>query len=348
MIEAMRKGWDLTNAIIISAFMASCAGVPDVNYSYYGVQWSAVATATQTIGCSADNGILASQYTPTITPTFSSDYSQIRSIRIKDLSTWYANSDLTMDFYEDGRLKRVGQSTIGQGETYIKTAVSLASAIAAAALYADDHSDACRVINQLGNSKPITLTYKSDKLNSTTLGKPIVLNPTEGNEYLYSKLKAAGAVDELTVSAIPVAESLSTSSGSKDAVPNRTDAVNLTLQKTQSIQFTFKAGAKEFALSTSLIVPRTGADSTYTLPILKAALFGKQSFGITLYENGAIQSVSNGMEGGGAGLMNALGSVANAETATINAKAAELKAQADILSNQHRLVVCKTKPDDCK
>ena len=62
--------------MVMSAYVAGCAGVPDVKYSYYGVQWSAVATATQTIGCSADNKILANHYTPFVTSTFSSDYSQ--------------------------------------------------------------------------------------------------------------------------------------------------------------------------------------------------------------------------------------------------------------------------------
>ena len=155
-----------------------------------------------------------------------------------------------MDFYDDGRLKKIGQSTVGQGETYIKSAISLASAIAAVALVAPDYTDPCKVINELGNSKPITLTYKSDNLDSTTLGAQIPLKPTEGSEYVYAKLKAAGAIDELKVTAVSVPKSVSTFSGARDEVANRTCAVNLILQKTQSIQFTFSTGNKDNGVST--------------------------------------------------------------------------------------------------
>ncbi len=54
------------------------------------------------------------------------------------------------------------------------------------------------------------------------------------------------------------------------------------------------------------------------------------------------------MTSGGTGLGNALTAAAGAEAATITAKSNEVKAKADILSNQHRIVICETNPDECK
>jgi hypothetical protein len=85
---------------------------------------------------------------------------------------------------------------------------------------------------------------------------------------------------------------------------------------------------------------------TLVSSFLKAALFGKQTFTVSLSEAGAVMSVGYGKNAGTASALNAIGAIVNTETAA--AKAAELKAQADLIAQQQRLVLCQTKPDQCK
>ena len=125
--------------------------------------------------------------------------------------------------------------------------------------------------------------------------------------------------------------------------------VGLTLQKTASVTLVVKAQdarKKSTTIGTDIIsVPQQG---TYTLPIPKAALFGKQSFQLTLSDTGDITTVDYGKLSGAAGAGNAAAAVASAyPTATANA-ANELKSQADIIAQQHRLIGCHTNPTGCK
>jgi hypothetical protein len=84
------------------------------------------------------------------------------------------------------------------------------------------------------------------------------------------------------------------------------------------------------------------------LPIPKAALFGKQTFSLSLSEAGTITAVDYGKQTGAAGALNAAGSIATAvDPETPTAKAADLKAQADIIAQQQRLLRCQRAPASC-
>jgi hypothetical protein len=351
--------------VLLTALLsgAACASIPNSQIGSYGTKWEAAVTVTQTIGCSENDQILSSYYSPDIKVRFSSDYDQHHTLNIKQLSRWYANSDFTVNFYEDGRLKSIGQTTTGQGETYIKNAITIASAVAKMApLREEDPTVAiCRIVNAKGNKKPITLTYGIAPEDSiTTAPKTVTLMPTGASALIVDLLESAG-LKARPVLEVELVDRKSTYGGSREIDSNGArkirqptdktcDALHLFLQDTETVKLTLKVEdvvkGDQMIGSSELVVPKK--DSFYSLPILKAKLFGKQTFNLKLTEAGAIDTLGYGMEAGGTGLMNALAAASKAESDILSSKAAEEKAKADILANQHRRVVCETKPADCK
>jgi hypothetical protein len=118
----------------------------------------------------------------------------------------------------------------------------------------------------------------------------------------------------------------------------------LTLQRIANVQVDVLAKGSSI-FSTNIALPQS---TTYELAIPKAAVFGKQSFSLTLAESGAVTSVDYGKLSGASGALNAATSAvgAAAPESTAN-KAAEVKSQADLIAQQQRLVRCQAQPDKC-
>ena len=95
----------------------------------------------------------------------------------------------------------------------------------------------------------------------------------------------------------------------------------------------------------TVLIPRA---ETYKLPIPKPVLFGKQTFAIGLTDTGAVSTISYGKVDGSASALNSLSALASAQTTVASAKAAELQARADLIAQQQRVVLCESKPDQCK
>ncbi|MDR3390872.1 MAG: hypothetical protein P4L77_03970 [Sulfuriferula sp.] len=322
--------------------LAGCSSVPNVTYNYYPAKWNAVATITQTIGCNNAKTRLVVLNTPTLTPYYSADFDKPFRISIKNLDSGFADSSMTMTFTEDGRLKTINQSTTGQGETIVKSAVSLMTTVAAITRLkaTEGPLEECNIIETTGGGKPVTLNYRAT-IDAAALGKSIDFTATPESAKLYELLQ-----NRLPKLQANVSNAIDNQSGPRYDAPSPAttsdNIVLLELQKTGSVTVTFDAGAATFG-STVIIIPEPGS---YRLPIPKAALFGKQTFGITLSDAGAVTSISYGKETGTASALNSLNAAATPETTS--ATAASLKAQADLIAQQQRLVLCQTKPDQCK
>ena len=338
-------GFSFPLFIIVS--FSGCATVPDVKFSYYPVKWNAVAKVTQTIGCSKDKTSLATANEPSVTTSYSSDLDKPPfSINIKKLDGFYADSDFTMTYTDDGRLKSINQSTTGQGETIVKAAVTLATTIATMGLvrkrvkHPDKVLDECTVIEAwAGAGKPVTLVYET-AITLEKLGTTIEMEPAPSSKHLYESFK--NKLSKPTVDAGKIVDSASGPryEGSSNEVPD--NMVSLKLQKAGYVDLNFSVYSEPIG-SARIVIP---GNETYSLPIPKAALFGKQTFSLILSEAGAVTSVGYGKTAGTAGALNAAGSVAGFDPTA--AKAAALKAQSDLIVQQQRLILCETKPDECK
>lgn len=147
------------------------------------------------------------------------------------------------------------------------------------------------------------------------------------------------------------AASLSSSFGTEELQPiaQPRDAVGsaevpLRLQRMVSFSVQVRDAQGDIAAK-SIPVPTSGS---FVLPVPKAALFGKQSFSLSLADSGRITSLGYGSTSGAAGSLNALSAVAGAETTEENAQAAAMKAASDLIAQQQRYSNCKLKPTECK
>lgn len=175
------------------------------------------------------------------------------------------------------------------------------------------------------------------------IGKSVPVEVSSESEALYQRL--SGFLPSFTVK-IDRADQVKEVLSRPVSVANDSDTVPLTLQKIGSlgIQIVQTGSANEkMVYSARVLTPR---QETYTLPIPKAALFGKQNISLVLSDAGAVTSIGYGKTVGISGALNAMGTLANTQTAAT--EAADAKAQADLIAQQQRVMLCRTKPDQCK
>lgn len=342
---------NLNRLVILTALLSGCASIPDVTYKYYLTRWNSSVTVTQTLGCTAARDDVLVMHAFSVATAYSSDLDKPPlSIRIKDLERLSADADFTMTLTDDGRLRGINQSSTGQGEAIVKSAIALEAALAAVPLWkALAETDKkpptvkdCDDIDKWGDKKPITVIYRGS-FNERNRGAAVQLKASPESKALYDRFMHFLPTFSVHVdSPDQVKEVLS-----RPIFTNTdSDTVPLTLQKLGSLGIRIKqdgASGDTTAFSSRLLTPLS---ETYTLPIPRAALFGKQSFSLALSEAGAVTSIGYGKNTGTAGALNALGALANTQTAA--AEAAETKAQADLIAQQQRLMLCLTKPDQCK
>lgn len=135
---------------LCSMFLTGCASLPPERMSYYFPMAQADILVAQTIGCDKSKHIVAATaVTPVITYT-----SDLRPIKVEgkgqsslpamgmvDLSSFgsgTSDADVAFNFTPDGRLAGINSTQVGEGDTVVKDAAALASAIAATTLFGYD------------------------------------------------------------------------------------------------------------------------------------------------------------------------------------------------------------------
>jgi hypothetical protein len=273
----------------------------------------------------------------------------------------FADSDLNIGFYDDGRLKSINQNTTGEGETIIKSAVSLASAVAplgAGAGFAQvieqlnkeaQPKIPCDAITAIGGGKPVSISWVYPRVGTVDLAAPqlpIKLSVAPGSNELYKALQKIIPLPEPKLIIGPPAYVDSGARLVAEPYVSPNEFVYLTLQEMGNVKIEVldNSGAP---ISSAVVV--TPLKRTYFLPIPRAALFGSQKFSLALSEAGAITAVDYGKNVGTTGALNVASTVATSLHAESPAtKANDLKAQADVIAQQQRLLHCQTNPSKCQ
>jgi len=334
--------------MLIIGLVTGCASTPNVMYSYYPSRSASTVMVTETVDCNSAQTGLVLTYATTLNTLYSADYSKgPYSIEIRKLDGALADSDVDFSFFEDGRLKSINQSTTGQGETILKSAIGLATALTplGAGPEVKGPIPECDIIKTWGGGKPVALIFtKSIEYGRDDDGQPKNLNPAPSSADLYTALNL-GNLPVLQATITPPGNVtnrgsyVSPSSGSFDNV------VLLTLQETENVKVDVTSSGRNI-WSGTITIP---GNKTYNLPIPKAALFGKQIFALSLSESGAITEIHYGKNTGAAGLLNVATSAATAAAPeSTAAKAADIKAKADLIAQQQRLVRCQANPANCQ
>ena len=286
---------------LAAIFVVGCATVPDVTFNYYPTTWESTVIVTQTLGCTAAKDRLIVLSVPSVTTRYFSDpvTGKVRSIRITDLSGAFADSDISMTFSDDGRLKGINQSTTGQGEAVVKAAIALATTLSAVKAYdftitPKPPAPPCDDIERWGGSKPVTLTYRKN-VGPANLNSTVTLDVAPESADLYRVIGATLPRPRSTIS--DAARLQSGARYSKFSHQPGDNVVSLTLQHVGIIAIATEALGQDIGNAT-VVVPLT---ETYDLPIPKAALFGKQTFTIGLTDAAAVSSIGYGKLDGTAG-----------------------------------------------
>jgi len=335
----MKPVLQLATMSLATALVGACSAVPNVTVSYYLPKAETTVTVTQSVDCDAKKQHLFFVYSVVSATAYASDLRRKPiPFRLKDLDGTFSDSSATFNFTDDGRLKSVNASTTGETEAIVKSAITMVSAIGAVAAEAVP-SPPCAVVAAWGGGKPISLVYaRTLTYGPGFVGGDFPIGPAPGNQDLYRELKDSLPVITLHVEAPSRIVHAADWARSIEAIP-------LTLNETARVALDVKAGDRSIWTGTTTVPDE---EKTYDLPIPRAALFGKQTFSLTLSDAGAVTSIGYSKDVGIAGAMNAVGAAAvAAKPGSAADEAAQLKAQADLIAQQQRLVRCKAKPSAC-
>lgn len=330
--------------LAVAVTLTACAHTPPVRMQYYHSRADLGLKVTRTVACDAQNyPIVANVVTPTI--RYSADRGAgPESISVAGLRGPLTDTDLKFEFQEDGRLKGVNATTTGQGEVILKSAFSFFGAVLAV-----DGGDVpvpalCAQIKTWNEGKPITLTFEGTLDLGRRVEDRLELEPDAASQrYALILQEAVGRVcarvSSVQAGTVPV---LYTPQGDDVLLPLRQPGLGtvlVTAGRGESCGSQIWAG--------TVAAGQIGVE--YSLPIPRAAAFGKQTFVVAVNESGSLGSVQYAHTSG-------VGQAFNAATAgldlvdgqTAAQKAAELKAEADLIAAQQRLVACRANWAGCK
>lgn len=282
-------------------------------------------------------------------------------VRFKSIDGSMANSDLALTLHEDGRLKGLNATTVGKGEEILKSAIQLASFAFGGGLEAaflstkgKEKSGPCKLIDAVGGKEQmVTLTYVGSENFEADGDRATKLGLEPGSPKYATRIDAA-----LKPVCLGVGKAI------EDKLPVKVAAgedglagINLQLRQPAKVPIfvsEIEAGACGYhsadagkkLMAGTLLVPQRG--TPYSLPIPKAALFGKQSFVLALGDSGVITTLQYAKETGAAGMLGVVNAgLAEAAPGTAAEKAAEVKAEADLIAQQQRLLRCQIDQKAC-
>lgn len=319
-----------------------CAHMPDVTVGYYLARTKATFKVIRTVACDANNNIIvANAVTPAV--THFADRDQRHQVSLAPLKGFLSNSDVKFEFYDDGRLKGVNATTTGQGEAILKTALTIASTLGAfSGSRAASTSTECALINKVSPGKPLSLTYEGD-VEMDRQGLSQAIPPDTASAVYASQLRSAISGVCAKVMGIEQATAPVGYEGKRNEVlltVRQPGLVRIRVAATDD-----KECMKDTIWDGKVLAGQSG--TAYSMPIPAAAVFGKQTFAVTVHESGALTMMQYASDTGTGQVLNVIGSALTEIQGEAGRKAAALRAEADLIAAQQRLVKCRADPTTC-
>ncbi|MDY0748701.1 hypothetical protein SNE35_29655 [Paucibacter sp. R3-3] len=372
--------------ILAALSLTGCAAIPDVTMTYQPVDWSVGVSVIHTFTCTRDGKRVLIARSATFSPVYKADAKASPiPLRIKDMDRFFADSDLTVAFTDDGRLKSVNQSTTGQGEDITKAVATTAATIGSAgvlknvpmldaapklttelkgtfSLYdnrvrktevAPAASEICGVVSRWSTASGPKDLPQISVIQIAGISRAVTAMDLEAADDQATRLMAEFRAIHLDLGAKVDAQFVKDNYAAPQPVNAKSTAgfneVALQIQQMQALSLTATSAldASKPAGSGTVVVPMKDPASYIVLPIPKAALFGKQNFSVVLADSGRITTLGYGRSVGASGALNALSSVVGEPAAEDTAEQAALKAAADKIAQQARLSSCIQDPSNC-
>jgi len=336
--------------LTLSTFtLTACASNPDIKFNYHLAETDVNVKVTRTATCDLNENLFVAS-SAEITPTHRAG-NDVKSFNLSNLSGNFANTDITLSLYEDGRLKGINSTSTGQGEAIISSALRVAGFVFGGGFTgilslpgASAINPSCAFINggKTTRDKTVTMTFETKlNLNSST---PQIIPATVETNTTYQNLKSdIGEIyyqlGKLNKPTAPVTLN-----------SPQTGAVRLEMRhpalQSFSIYSSKNGTTTDMIWDDRVSIAQNGTD--YKLPITKAELFGKQTFSMEVASSGAITKLGYGNETGISQAFNSVDNITSELSGSTTAeKAAGVKAEADLIAQQQRLVRCQADPATC-
>ncbi|MGA7437243.1 MAG: hypothetical protein WBW32_03835 [Luteibacter sp.] len=341
--------------------LCGCASVPAVTYQYAPATGELTATAVQSLACNKEGTRLFTASAPaTITASYHADGSRAPwTLVAHDANSATSDTDLTIERWDDGRLKSINSVSTGQGEAIVKAAVAVAGFVVGSDGAATKRTKlpACKRLAEFaGKDDVVSITFslrvELSSLLQAAPGQPgPALIPSGTSKIIVDALNSKSPESPVVVA--PILQVQIPQFDTVPAVSTRPCTQGsdycLALQHIKVVTVQVRDQSGQDLGSAQVIVPDGDPARAWTLPIPRPASFGKSTFALSVAESGAVTMTRYAKEAGTAGALNAISSAADQYGPKNNAdKLAEMKTKNDLVAETNRTALCAAKPDECK
>jgi len=302
--------------IVLSSMLVGCAGLPDnVELGYYLAQSSFELTVTQTASCTS-NGLPILASAANVTSKSFKDPRSFHTLNISNLDGSFSNGDVTMEFYNDGRLKGINSTSKGQGSEIIKGEMSITQSLFSIMLdpslttteLAEKEATeeekkeaekeaikrACDTKKTIGKQKHLTIIQKAQiKFNNGSRTGGVTLKREGLSDEVFSKVTPIFGMPPVYDFSTTQQNSVCGFACGKPS--NDVELLELRFGAIVALNVNFgdkHSGKQEFTLN----VPQLG--EPYWVPIPKARMFGSNRFELALNEGGQVTKIKYGKDSG--------------------------------------------------
>lgn len=337
----MKKG---LLSILITLSLGACASIPDMNYEYYRSKGVANVEIVRTFDCSVSQDRLVIVTTPPeVKTSYSADYkSNPVTLEIGSASDELVDRDLTITFYDDGRLKGINSISTGQGEAISKAVIGVVSS--AIGMVGGSGSEgtplpACAALANWGKGKPVSIKFGEEFALDGKATGPFILEPARESAALFGQLGVSPPQARIEVLPTPLNPAQLASEDESN------EYMTLKLQKVYPATLAVSIDGTDIWRGGTMVP----TNEDYELPFPKNAPFGKTTFVVAVAESGAVTSIQYAESSGVSGALGSVDALATAlQPTTKEAAAAEVKAEADLIAQSQRLARCRAQPENCE
>jgi hypothetical protein len=332
-------------AFALAAVAGGCASMPKVDVGHYLPAAAASYTVTQSATCTAGNvPVMTAEVTPTV--AYAGDPGKRRSLKIGSLGSAFGKQDAGFEFYADGRLKSVNAKGTGQAGDALKALIKLAPIFGMVSTAPAQIKAACEKVREIaGDGKALTIVSRGHTDFSSAAGGAIAFTQTSVDSGAYAVLQPIfGSVHGMYTISKPTGPAHLATTGKNE------EALILIEPARAAVDVQIVHGDRRSAWPSTVLVPQHGVE--YAIPIQKAPWFGSNEMEVQVHESGKVTKLRYAGAGDAAGAFGVLGdawTTANQKPAspTTSDQAKAVQAEADLIYQQQRLVICHADATQC-
>ena len=143
-----------------AALIAGCARTPDVKLGYHVARAEMSVRVMRTIICDdAHQPVIITAVAPTVVHAADLKRGQLY-FAIKPIASDFANADIKIERWDDGRVKAINATSTGQGEAIVKAIASVIPLIPFDNAAQRTFSEQCAFIKASGGGKPFDAHFR--------------------------------------------------------------------------------------------------------------------------------------------------------------------------------------------